>query len=81
MGRLDKIGAQIRQYLERSEESRGKPGEVMTFATLPEGNAEWAREMISRYEAAGVNRIIIGRTYESAEDWASTFELLKTLNS
>jgi alkanesulfonate monooxygenase SsuD/methylene tetrahydromethanopterin reductase-like flavin-dependent oxidoreductase (luciferase family) len=38
IGRLDKIGLQIRQHLKRSEESRGKPGEVVTFATLPEGN-------------------------------------------
>lgn len=81
MGRLDKIAPQIRQYRERSEASRGKPGEVVTFATLPEGDVDRAREMISHYEAAGVTRIIIGRTYESAEDWAPTFELVSALNS
>jgi probable F420-dependent oxidoreductase len=81
MGRLDKIAPQIRQYRERSEASQGKPGEVVTFATLPEGDVDRARETISHYEAAGVTRIIIGRTYESAEDWAPTFELLSALNS
>ena len=81
MGHLDKIAPQIRQYHERSEASQGKPGEVVTFATLPEGDVDRAREMISRYSAAGVTRIIIGRTYESAKDWAPTFELLSALNS
>ena len=81
MGHLDKIAPQIRQYHERSEASQGKPGEVVTFATLPEGDVDRTREMISRYEAAGVTRIIIGRTYESAKDWAPTFELLSALNS
>ena len=81
MGHLDKIAPQIRQYHERSEASQGKPGEVVTLATLPEGDVDRAREMISRYSAAGVTRIIIGRTYESAKDWAPTFELLSALNS
>ena len=81
MGHLDKIAPQIRQYRERSEASQGKPGEVVTFASLPEGDMDRAREMIALYEAAGVTRIIVGRTYESAEDWAATFELLNALNS
>ena len=81
MGHLDKIAPQIRQYHERSEASQGKPGEVVTFATLPEGDVDRAREMISRYSAAGVTRIIIGRTYESAKDWAPTFEVLSALYS
>lgn len=81
MGRLENIAPQIREYRERSEESHGKPGEVVTFASLPEGDIDGATEMISHYEAAGVTRVIIGRTYESAEDWAPTFELLSALNS
>jgi len=81
MGRLEKIAPLIRQYRERSEESQGKPGEVVTFASLPEGDVDGAREIISHYEAAGVTRIIIGRTYESAADWAPTFELLSSLNN
>jgi probable F420-dependent oxidoreductase len=81
MGRLEKIAPLVRQYRERSEELRGKPGEVVMFASLPEGDVDGAREMISHYEAAGVTRVIISRTYESAEDWAPTFELLSALNS
>ncbi len=81
MGRLEKITPQIREYRERSEALQGKPGEVVTFASLPEGDVDGAREVISRHEAAGVTRVIIGRPYESAEDWAPTFELLSALNS
>jgi len=81
MGRLDKITPQIGEYRERSEELQGKPGEVVTFASLPEGDVDGAREVIARHEAAGVTRVIIGRPYESAEDWAPTFELLSALNS
>lgn len=81
MGRLEKIAPQISEYRERSEECFGKPGEVVMFASLPEGDVIGAREMISQYEAAGVTRVIIGRTYEAAEDWAPTFELLSALNS
>ncbi len=80
MGRLDKIAPLIVQYREQSEELQGKPGEVVTFATLPVGDSDGAREMLSHYEAAGVTRVIIGRTYESAEDWTPTFELLSALN-
>ena len=81
MGRLEKIATQIREYSERSAEMSGKPGEVVTFAALPEDDVSAAREMISQYEAAGVTRLIIGRTYDSAEDWAPTFELLRTLGA
>ena len=80
MGRLEKIAPQIREYLERSQEENGRAGEVVTFASFADGDAAAARDLVSQYEAAGVTRMIIGRNYDTAEDWRPTFELLTALN-
>ena len=79
MGRLEKLKPQIKLYKERSLSENGKVGEVVTFISLDDTDLVAARDRLEEYRSAGVDRVILGRPYESAEDWAPTFELLQKL--
>jgi probable F420-dependent oxidoreductase len=78
MGRIEKLKPSIEEYKARSFEQTGRVGEVVTFASLGD-DLESAVTTLHTYSEAGVDRIIIGRPYESADDWLPTFELLRQL--
>ena len=80
MGRLEDNLADIAAYRQRSRAEKGVAGEVVTFASLPEGDTGAARAVLDRYAEAGVDRVIIGRRYETADDWAGTLDTLAALS-
>lgn len=79
MGRLSTLTPQIADYKARALAETGRPGEVVTFVTLPDRDPGAARAMLDKYAAAGVDRLIIGQPYETAADWAPTFDILQQL--
>lgn len=78
MGRLEKLTPQIKAFRERAAEM-GHPGEVVTFATLPESDEAAAGALLEAYREAGVSELIIGRSYQTAEEWLPTIELIQKL--
>ncbi len=79
MGSLDKIGPDIRHYLERSESEKGTPGEVVTFTSIEGLGVAEARERLDAYKEAGFTRVILGQKYETADDWQPAFEALQQI--
>lgn len=78
MGRLSKLAPQIAEYKARSLQENGVAGEVVTFMDAPIDVAQ-GQAQLADYEAAGVDRVIVGRKYESAEDWMPTLDVLGQL--
>ncbi len=78
MGRVSKLIPQIADYKSRSLAETGKEGEVATFASLSDDLAE-AQSQLEEYSEAGVDRVIVGQKYETANDWAPTFEVIQQL--
>jgi alkanesulfonate monooxygenase SsuD/methylene tetrahydromethanopterin reductase-like flavin-dependent oxidoreductase (luciferase family) len=80
MGRLEKLIPDIDIYKRRSLEETGKPGEVVTFASIQDLTEADAALLLKRYEDAGVDRVILGQSYQKAEDWIPTLHLLEKVN-
>lgn len=78
MGRVSKLAPQIADYKQRSADQTGKTGEVVTFGNATDQLAE-LQDMLGEYEAAGIDRVILGRQYETPDDWKPAFEVIEQL--
>jgi probable F420-dependent oxidoreductase len=77
MGKLEKLKPLIAEYRQRAV-AQGVPHEVTTFAALDSDDAK-AQEQIASFTEAGVDRLIVGRPYQHAEDWSDTFRQISLL--
>ncbi|MEM1153824.1 MAG: TIGR03619 family F420-dependent LLM class oxidoreductase [Pseudomonadota bacterium] len=80
MGNVSELAPQIADYKSMSFKEKGNPGEVVTFMTAPADIAQ-GKDQLAEYEAAGVDRVIVGLKYETAEQWLPTFDILSQLSS
>lgn len=78
MGSLEKLKEPISDFRARAVEA-GHPGEVVTFGSLDDEDEAKNREMLGQYADAGVSRLVIGKPYETAEDWMPTIEMIARL--
>ena len=78
MGRPTKLAPQVAEYKERAMAETGKVGEVVTFGNAPASVSE-AEDMLGEYAEAGIDRVILGRNYETPADWQPAFEVIEQL--
>ena len=78
MGSLEKLRPHIAAFKSKAAD-QGHPGEVVTFATLHESNEAANLKIIDDYKLAGITRMIVGKSYQSAEDWLSTIDMITRL--
>ena len=77
MGSLDKLLPDIKAFKSKAVD-QGHPGEVVTFATLSPSDELANHKVIEDYERAGVTRMIVGKPYQTADDWYSTIAVSYT---
>lgn len=81
MGRLEKLKPQIQEYRSRAREAGAASAEVVTFMPLVDGDEAASRDRLAEYTDAGVDRVIVGRAYETADEWLPTLALINKISN
>ena len=78
MGSLEKLEPEIAAFRSRAADE-GHPGEVVTFATLDESGEGANRKIVEAHKRAGITRMIVGKSYQAADEWLPTIDLIARL--
>ena len=79
MGSLEKLRSPVADFKARAVEA-GHPGEVVSFAGLDDNDEAANLALIQNYQEAGFTRLVIGKSYQNAEQWLPTIEMIAKLS-
>lgn len=65
------------RYRELTEAAGRPPGQLTVSARLPLGDRAQSRELLDRYRAIGIDRLVCGLTYETVSDYRAQLDLLQ----